>query len=105
MVIYPYCGIDVQLGTVGIRNYYKQHKPSKQCQENKQKKEEREKFDEEKTICCKQKGCERSWVSQLVGCTCQLWLTHELCSIIFYEQAPQVSSKGFQGGFVSCASI
>ena len=60
--------------------------------------------DEEKTICCKRKGCETSWVSQL-GCTCQLWLTHKLCSIIFYAQASQVSSEGFQGGFASCASI
>ena len=59
--------------------------------------------DEEKTICCKRKGCETSWVSQL-GCTCQLWLTHKLCSIVFYAQASQVSSEGFQGGFASCAS-
>src|SRR5271168_2419047 len=35
--------------------------------------------DEEKTICCKRKGCETSWVSQL-GCTCKLRLTHKLCS-------------------------
>src|SRR5271168_3102160 len=57
-----------------------------------------------KQSAANEKDVKRVWVSQL-GCTCQLWLTHKLCSIVFYVQASQVSSEGFQGEFASRASI
>ena len=59
---------------------------------------------EEKLICCKQKGCERSWVSKS-ECTYQQYRTHKLYSIILYVQAFQFLSTEFQGGCVTHASI
>jgi len=37
-VIYPHCETVVQLGTVELTNYFKRHKPSRACKENKEKK-------------------------------------------------------------------
>ena len=55
----------------------------------------------DKSICCKQKGCETSWVSKSDYINQQQG-TYKLYSIILHVQ---VLNVGFQGGRVTHASI